>query len=126
VDTCTQDGLAFIAWAPLASGQFPRVGGRINQIAHRHGANPAQISIAWLLQQSPVLLPIPGTCSIHHLEENVAAAGIRLGQGELGQMNRRLVYWHLYGLVSRGARRIGKYLPPTNSLRLPKRISKSA
>ena len=79
---CEQHKLGFIPWFPVAAGKLARAGGPLDEVAKRHGATVAQISIAWLLQDSPVMLPIPGTSSVAHLEENVAAAGLRLSDDE--------------------------------------------
>jgi pyridoxine 4-dehydrogenase len=84
---CARDGLAFLPYVPLATGELTRGEGPLAQIARRHGATGAQIALAWLLQRSPVLLPIPGTASLRHLDENVAAAGIRLTPDEVEQVN---------------------------------------
>jgi aryl-alcohol dehydrogenase-like predicted oxidoreductase len=84
VDTCARDGLAFLPWAPVGQGD---VGNDVvAAIARRHGASPYQILIAWLLARSPAMLPIPGTGSVAHLEENVAAAQIRLSPGEFAEI----------------------------------------
>jgi pyridoxine 4-dehydrogenase len=79
---CEQKQYGFIPWFPVAAGKLARPGGPLDQLAHRHGVSPAQISIAWLLHRSPVMLPIPGTSSVEHLEENVAAAALRLSDEE--------------------------------------------
>jgi pyridoxine 4-dehydrogenase len=78
VDRCEADGLAFLPYFPLAVGNLSRGGARIDAIAKRHHATPSQIALAWLLKRSPVMLPIPGTSSLAHLEENVAAAEVQL------------------------------------------------
>jgi aryl-alcohol dehydrogenase-like predicted oxidoreductase len=75
---CTEQGIGFIPWAPIAAGGLARPGGALDAAAGRLGATPAQVAIAWLLQRSSVMLPIPGTSGIAHLEENVGAAGISL------------------------------------------------
>ena len=77
VDYCTREGIAFIPWYPLGAGKLP-AGSVIDDIARRHHAYPMQVAIAWLLARSPMMLPIPGTSKVAHLEENVAAAMIRL------------------------------------------------
>jgi pyridoxine 4-dehydrogenase len=82
VDRCERDGLAFIPWFPLAAGWITENPGPWERVGRSHGATPAQISLAWLLHRSPSVLPIPGTNSVAHLEENVAAAGIRLSDDE--------------------------------------------
>lgn len=86
LEVCVRDGLAFQPIAPLATGGLARGGGPLDQIASQHQASRAQIALAWLLQRSPVILPIPGTSSVRHLAENVAAAGIRLTQDEFAQL----------------------------------------
>jgi aryl-alcohol dehydrogenase-like predicted oxidoreductase len=82
VNICERDGLGFIPWFPLATGDLARAGGKLSQIAARHHATPGQIALAWLLQRSRVMLPIPGTSSVKHLEEDVAAAQIKLSDDE--------------------------------------------
>jgi aryl-alcohol dehydrogenase-like predicted oxidoreductase len=79
---CEQHNLAFIPWFPVASGKLAEPGGPLDQIAKQHGATVAQISLAWLLHHSPVLIPIPGTSSVKHLEENMGAAKLRLSDEE--------------------------------------------
>ncbi|MHC1478754.1 aldo/keto reductase [Frateuria aurantia] len=78
LDYCEAEGIGFIPWFPLAAGKLAAPGSVLETIARRLGASNGQIALAWLLQRSPVILPIPGTGSVGHLEENVAAAGIRL------------------------------------------------
>ena len=82
---CTRDGLAFIPWAPLASGSGAKLGGgsALERVAAAHGVTVMQVGIAWLLARAPVILPIPGTSSVGHLEENLAAAGLQLSAAEL-------------------------------------------
>jgi pyridoxine 4-dehydrogenase len=70
--------IAFIPWFPLATGKLAGSGGPLDEIAARLGASPSQLALAWLLRRSPVMLPIPGTASVAHLEDNVAAAGLQL------------------------------------------------
>jgi aryl-alcohol dehydrogenase-like predicted oxidoreductase len=82
VDYCTKHGLAFIPWFPVAAGKLAQPGGKLDAAAKRHGATLSQLSIAWLLHRSPVMLPIPGTSSVEHLEENVAAASVKLSDVE--------------------------------------------
>jgi pyridoxine 4-dehydrogenase len=79
---CERQNMAFIPWFPVAAGKLARPGGPLDELARRHGASVAQLSIAWLLHRSPVMLPIPGTSSIAHLEENIASGAIRLGEQE--------------------------------------------
>ena len=83
---CAAEGIAFLPWYPLAVGELARPGGPLDAVAARHGATPAQVALAWLLQRSPVLLPIPGTSSLAHLEENVAAAELRLADEDLAAL----------------------------------------
>jgi len=82
VDICAEAGIAFIPWYPLAAGRLASANSSLARIAQRHGATPSQISLAWLLQRSPAMLPIPGTSSMAHLEENLASASIRLNPDE--------------------------------------------
>ena len=82
IDICAEAGIAFIPWYPLAAGRLASPNSRLARIAQRHSASPSQISLAWLLQRSPAMLPIPGTSSIAHLEENLASASIRLNPDE--------------------------------------------
>jgi pyridoxine 4-dehydrogenase len=79
---CEKHNLAFIPWFPVASGQLARPGGPLDAIAKNHQATVAQLSIAWLLHHSPVMIPIPGTSSVKHLEENMAAAKLQLSPEE--------------------------------------------
>ncbi len=83
VDVCERDGLAFMPWYPLARGTLAGAGGGLGEVARRRGITPAQAAIAWLLARSPAMLPIPGTSSIEHLEQNVAAAALTLDDEEL-------------------------------------------
>jgi len=87
LDYCEREGIGFIPWYPLSAGRLTENGSVLDRIAHEHGATPGQIALAWLLQRSPVLLPIPGTGQVHHLEENVAAAGIRLSNEAFAELD---------------------------------------
>ena len=80
VDYCAANGIAFIPWFPLAAGRV--AGDVLNEIAQAHQASPKQVALAWLLRRSPIVLPIPGTSSVEHLEQNVAAASVQLTQEE--------------------------------------------
>lgn len=82
LDFCAANDLAFIPWFPIATGKLARPGGPLETASRQHGATPAQLALAWLLHRSPVMLPIPGTSSMAHLEENVAAATIELSAEE--------------------------------------------
>ena len=80
---CEREGIAFLPYRPLASGSSASGGGALDQVAARHDATPAQVALAWLLARSPVTVPIPGTSSVAHLEENVAAAKLRLEASDI-------------------------------------------
>jgi pyridoxine 4-dehydrogenase len=82
VDCCTKHNLGFIPWFPVAAGKLARPGGTLDAAAKKHHATTAQLSLAWLLHRSPVMLPIPGTSSVKHLEENMAAASLKLDEAE--------------------------------------------
>ncbi len=84
---CTQEGIIFLPWAPLARGQLGRPGSLVSALAAARRVTPAQVALAWLLHRAPVMVPIPGTASIEHLEENVAAARIRLPPEALAQLD---------------------------------------
>lgn len=79
---CEEHHLGFIPWYPVAAGDLAKPGGPLDEAAKRHDATVAQLALAWLLHRSPVILPIPGTSSIAHLEENTAAAGLKLSEEE--------------------------------------------
>ncbi len=79
---CEEHGIAFIPWYPVAAGKLAQPGGKLDEAAKQHGATVAQLSLAWLLHRSPVVLPIPGTSSIAHLEENMKAAALQLSDSE--------------------------------------------
>lgn len=83
LDACERARIAFIPWNPVAAGDLAKPGGALDEIADQHGATPAQVSLAWLLYRSPVMLPIPGTSSVAHLEENVAARDLELTDDDL-------------------------------------------
>jgi len=88
LDYCEREGIAFIPWYPLAAGPLAEEGGPAARIAAKLGATPGQVALAWLLRRSPVMLPIPGTSKVKHLEENVAAAGLELGDEDFEELNR--------------------------------------
>jgi pyridoxine 4-dehydrogenase len=88
LEYCEEHGLAFIPWYPVAAGKLAQPGGKLDTIAKRHGATVAQLSIAWLLYRSPVMLPIPGTSSVEHLEENMKSAAISLSDAELKEIEK--------------------------------------
>jgi len=85
---CEKHSIGFIPWYPLAAGDLAREGGALSRIAKAHKATPGQIALAWLLKRSPVILPIPGTSKVAHLEENVAAAEIKLSDAEFAELDR--------------------------------------
>ena len=86
LDYCEQQGIGFIPWFPLAAGNLAEPGGAVAEIAAAHDATPGQLALAWLLARSPAMLPIPGTSSVEHLEENVAAAELELTTDELARL----------------------------------------
>ena len=88
LDYCERKGIGFIPWFPLAAGDLARSGSALDVIARRHQATPSQIALAWLLRRSSVMLPIPGTGKVAHLEENVAAAAIKLSDQDFAELDR--------------------------------------
>jgi aryl-alcohol dehydrogenase-like predicted oxidoreductase len=87
LDYCEAQGIGFIPWFPLAAGTLAKPGSVLDGIAKRHAVSPSQIALAWLLKRSPVMLPIPGTGKVKHLEENVAAADIALSDADVAELN---------------------------------------
>ena len=87
LDDCEDRSAAFLPWYPLEAGSLARPGGPLDRVAETHGATPAQVALAWLLARSPVVLPIPGTSSVEHLEENVAATRLTLSDEELAELS---------------------------------------
>jgi pyridoxine 4-dehydrogenase len=88
LEACERDGIAFLPWFPLGLGDLTRGGGRLADVASARGATQAQIALAWLLRRSPVMLPIPGTSSLEHLEEDIAAASLELSDSEFAELSR--------------------------------------
>jgi aryl-alcohol dehydrogenase-like predicted oxidoreductase len=88
IDLCARQGIGFIPWSPLAFGELARSNGALEQIAKRHNAQPSQIGLAWLLKRSSTMLPIPGTSTVKHLEENVVGATIKLSQEEFDSIDQ--------------------------------------
>lgn len=90
LEWCQQRGIAFLPWYPMAAGKLLKpdhpASKALKQIAGRHNATPAQLSLAWLLHRSPVMLPIPGTSRVEHLEENIAAASLQIGLEEWAEL----------------------------------------
>jgi aryl-alcohol dehydrogenase-like predicted oxidoreductase len=87
LDYCEANGIGFIPWYPLAAGDLAKPGTILDTIAGRHRATPSQIALAWVLKRSPVMLPIPGTSKVKHLEENVASVNIELSDEEFAQLD---------------------------------------
>jgi aryl-alcohol dehydrogenase-like predicted oxidoreductase len=83
---CTHEDIGFIPWFPLATGSLAKAGGPLARAAERLGALPSQIALAWLLKKSPVMLPIPGTSKVSHLEENTAAATLTLDERTMREL----------------------------------------
>jgi pyridoxine 4-dehydrogenase len=88
LEVCEREGMPFLPWFPLGFGDLTRGGGRLADLAATRGATQAQIALAWLLRRSPVMLPIPGTSSLEHLEENIAAASLELTDSEFAELSR--------------------------------------
>jgi len=87
LDYATANGIAFIPWFPLATGKLLGEGGPLSELAATHGASPSQLALAWLLRRSPVMLPIPGTSSIEHLEDNLRGAELELTDEEFDELS---------------------------------------
>jgi pyridoxine 4-dehydrogenase len=86
LDYCTRHGIGFIPWAPMAAGELARPGGPVDRIAAVHDASPSHVALAWLLARSEVVVPIPGTSKVAHLEDNLAAAALRLSDAEMDEL----------------------------------------
>ncbi len=89
LDHCEAHGIGFIPWYPLASGLLTRAGAALAPVAEVHAATPAQVALAWLLRRSPVMLPIPGTRSMHHLEANAAVLNFQLSDDEFATLDAK-------------------------------------
>ena len=87
LDYCARAGIGFIPWYPLAAGELAKPGGPVDAVARRHGATAGQVALAWVLKCSPVMLPIPGTSRLGHLEENVVAASLTLTDEEFATLD---------------------------------------
>ena len=87
LEACQEQGLAFLPWFPLATGELAQPGGQLDEVARAHDATTAQVALAWLLAHSPVTLPIPGTSSVAHFEENLEAAQLELSEEELAELD---------------------------------------
>jgi aryl-alcohol dehydrogenase-like predicted oxidoreductase len=83
---CEAEGIGFIPWYPIAAGDLAKPGGAVDHVVQAHGATPSQVALAWLLAISPVVLPIPGTSKVSHLEENIGAAGLRLSDEQVAEL----------------------------------------
>lgn len=88
LEACSQEEVAFIPWNPLEVGELSRAGGVLAEIAARNNATPGQVALAWLLAHSPVMLPIPGTSKVAHLEENIGAVALELAPSELAELDK--------------------------------------
>ncbi len=88
LDYCEKNNIAFIPWFPLAAGGLSKEGGLLDTVAKKVGATPSQVALAWVLKRSPVMLPIPGTGKVKHLEENTAAAGIQLSDEDFAELDK--------------------------------------
>ena len=88
LDYCEQNGIGFIPWRPIDGGNLAATSAEFRAIAEKHNASPSQLALAWMLKRSPVMLPIPGTGKVKHLEENVAAAAIKLSDDEFATLDR--------------------------------------
>jgi pyridoxine 4-dehydrogenase len=89
LDYCTANGIGFIPWYPLAAGELARSGSTLDKVTHKTGATASQVALAWVLKRSPVMLPIPGTGKIGHLEENVAGASIKLSDEDFEALDQQ-------------------------------------
>jgi aryl-alcohol dehydrogenase-like predicted oxidoreductase len=88
LEYCTKHNIAFIPWFPVAAGKLAQPGGVLDEAAKKHGATVSQLSLAWLLHHSPVILPIPGTSSLEHLEENIKSANVELSDSEWTEIEK--------------------------------------
>ncbi|MDQ6783388.1 MAG: aldo/keto reductase [Actinomycetota bacterium] len=86
LDYCEAQGIGFIPWFPIASGELAKPGGPVDSVARTTGATPSQVALAWLLRRSPVMLPIPGTKTVEHVEENCAAATVDLSDEQVASL----------------------------------------
>jgi aryl-alcohol dehydrogenase-like predicted oxidoreductase len=89
LDYCSANGIGFIPWYPLAAGDLARPGSTLDEIARKAGASTSQVALAWVLKRSPVMLPIPGTGKVVHLEDNVRAAGIEMSDADFQALDRQ-------------------------------------
>ena len=89
LDYCEQENIGFIPWFPLAAGSLAKEGSLLDNVAKQQGVSPSGVALAWVLQRSPVMLPIPGTSKVKHLEENVAAAGLKLSDEDFKALDEQ-------------------------------------
>jgi aryl-alcohol dehydrogenase-like predicted oxidoreductase len=87
LDFCAAHGIGFIPWFPLAAGDLAKPGGLLDRLATEHDATPSQVALAWVLKRSPVMLPIPGTSQVSHLEENVMAVNVEISDDEFSALD---------------------------------------
>ena len=117
LERCEARGIAFVAWAPLAKGYLARRPGRLSRAAAASGATPGQVALAWVLGRSPVTIPIPGTASPAHLEENVGAAGLRLDEVDVAALARPFAGYEARVLARRMRVRAGRVKSAVRGLR---------
>lgn len=117
LEACEARGIAFVAWAPLAKGYLTRRAGRIGRAAAARGVTPGQLALAWVLARSPVTIPIPGTASPGHLEENVGAAEVRLDPADVAALDRPLPGYGARTFVRRMRVRAGRLRSRIGELR---------
>jgi pyridoxine 4-dehydrogenase len=117
LERCEARGIAFVAWAPLAKGYLARRPGRLTRVAAARGATPGQVALAWVLGRSPVTIPIPGTASPAHLEENVGAAGLRLSPVDVAALARPFPGYEARALARRMRVRAGRVKSAVRGLR---------
>src|SRR5246127_2202827 len=96
LEYCEKEKMGFIPWFPLAAGRVSGAESPIRRIAAQLKATPSQVALAWLLARSPVMLPIPGTSKVDHLEENVAAAGLKIDRSTLREIDRRDIFFEMF------------------------------
>lgn len=117
LERCEAAGIAFLAWAPLAKGYLARARGRLRRKAAAAGATPGQLALAWVLARSPAAVPIPGTSTVQHLEENVGAAGIRLDADDVHGLARPVPGYEARALARRLRVRAGRAKSRIRTLR---------
>ena len=88
LEACSLEEIAFIPWRPVEGGELSEAGGALAEVARRNRATPSQVALAWLLSHSPVMLPIPGTSKVAHLEENLGAVDLDLPPADLAELDK--------------------------------------